>query len=123
MSLRSLTKVYGYTLVLFAKDKTYSILPLKNIVDILEGSKAKKGSKVVALYNGENFEAEVYGVHDDPTVLQKIQRDLIDKLRVKGGKDKGKNSITTKPTEKRKPKAKENSGSAKSKNNHKPQLF
>lgn len=63
MSLRSLTKVFKHHLVYFPDDKMYSVLPSKNIIEAKSGTKNTKGSKVVALYNGERWDAEICPVN------------------------------------------------------------
>ena len=59
MSLRSLTKVYKYCLVFFPSDNSYSVLPSKNIKEVKSGDKFTKGSKVLAVYNRETWNAEI----------------------------------------------------------------
>ena len=63
MSLRSLTKVYKHCLVYFPVDEMYSVLPAKNVIEVKSGSKNTKGSKVVAVYNGERWDAEICAVN------------------------------------------------------------
>ena len=63
MSLRSLTKVYEHSLMYFPKDDSHAVVPTKNIIEAKTGEKYAIGSKVVVLYEGENWDAEICAVN------------------------------------------------------------
>ena len=62
MALRAALKVPKYGLFYFKSDRTISVVPLKNVVEVINGDHRSKGSKVLLKFNTLTLEAEIIGV-------------------------------------------------------------
>ena len=63
MALRASLKVPKYGLFYFPIDQTTSIIPVKNIQNVVEGNNTSKGSKVRVKFERQIHEAEIIGVN------------------------------------------------------------
>ena len=62
MSFRNQLKVPKYGLFYFESDKSTSIVPTKNITNVVKGDKKTKGSAVTIRYEDEELAATIIGV-------------------------------------------------------------